>query len=709
MSEVAITSLRELAGPDLYRRNAFRITGLPVDVDRRAARARQQQLTAALRVGADVGWQGPSATADEVRAAFDVLGDPRRRLVHEVFAVWGAPDGCECPAGVHHDHDNAVRAHTAALDIEPDDLLAATMAGALPGQWTAAATAWTKTLRSASFWRHLHHRVRQLDDRQLDDSAVETLRAELPLTLVRPLSRLAASAAYPAPLRKHLDQWPVPARERDRLLEEAAEPLYTELESTVRDLHGRLDSGDPDEVVAELRERVNPLLARLEGLTPRDQHRRTEAARDKVAVLLNNCALARNRSTGQYEDKVKNWLTEAAKLATDPETKRRVRENLRGFDEAEKALDQFRRTVDEIRRTRGRYEAASFLRGLLPEVTDEALAAAIREMLADLDAGAPISYRAPSRPSGLRAPVRLHEWEKQEARRRRRAVGVVVLCVVVLVGLVWIMNAAIGGEDTVDIHPAAYGNVSTEIVCVRDRNDWRDGDTTVTSVPCGQDHAAEVIAYLGLREANLSWPAADYDYLAGLARFSCGEQANHFGLTSGSTYTTEVILPDRDVIHSSDSASNYATCLVMRTDVERWSFLAASQQTGAQRPVQRPLTSQKGRDHNAPVGYCVRGRQEPDRAENVWPIVRCDEPHWAEILGYEILRWPPPDGATLRTQLVEEANRTCRKLATELQVPDTYSVLPVVSEWWTEQSQERMYAACVAHREDHQPFYGRVR
>ncbi|MEO3922265.1 hypothetical protein ABGB07_00060 [Micromonosporaceae bacterium B7E4] len=716
MSEVAIASLRELAGPDLYRRNAFRVTGLAVDVDRRTARARQQQLTAALRVGADVGLQGSSATTEEVRAAFDgVLGDPRRRLVHEVFAVWGAPDGCECPAGVHYDHDAAVRAHAAALDVEPADLLAATISGGLPGQWTAAATAWTKTLRSASFWRHLHHRVERLDDRQLDASTVDALRAELPVALVRPLLGLAATAAYPAPLRKNLSEWPVPARERDRLIEEAAEPLYTELESAVRDLHTRLDSGDADEIVTEMRARVKPALARLEGLAPRDGHRRTDAVRDKIAVLLNNCALARNRATGQYEGKVKGWLTEAEKLATDPETRRRIRENLRGFDEADRALNQFRFTVDEIRRNRGRYEAARFLRGILSEVTDEALAVAIREMLSDLEAGAPISYGKPSRPGSYRSPIRLSDWEEYEARRRRRVVAILVLCAVLVVALVLIVNAVSDAEkNSVDIHPADYGDVSQEILCVQDANDWRDGDTAVTTVPCGQEHAGEVIAYLGLREAISSWPGADYDYLAGLARFSCGEQALHFGLSqSPDLYAIEVVLPAPDIVNSSESVSNYATCLVVRADGKRWSFLAASQQTGAQLAVPRPVTSRQGRDHNAPAGYCVELKQEPDGADNVWPIVRCDNPHWAEILGYQVLAWPPPgprlgeDAA--RTRLAEEAGRACQQLASQLRVPSTFSVTPIRSDWWTEQSDERMYAACVAHRKDHQPFDGRAR
>lgn len=713
MSEVAIASLRELAGPDLYRRNAFRATGLPADVDRRTARQRQQQLTAALRVGADVDWQGSSATTEDVRAAFDgVLGDPRRRLVHEVFAVWGPPTDCGCPAGVHHEHDAAVRAHAAALDIAPADLLAATIAGALPGQWMAAAKAWTKTLRSASFWRHLHHRVRQLDDKQLGASTVDALRTELPVALVRPLLHLVASAAYPAPIREGLSEWPVPARERDRLIEEAAEPLYTELESTVRDLHTRLESGDADEIVTEMRARVNPLLARLEGLAPRGQHRRTDAARNKVAVLLNNCALARTQATGQHESRVRRWLLDAEQLATDPETQRRIEENLRDFDEANEALDRFRRTVDEIRRNQGRYAAATFLRGVLSRVTDETLKAAIREMLSELDAGGSISHDRSSRPAQPRTSISLAEWENNEKRRRRRLVIFAVVVVVVVVVLIARALTDDADGSRIDIHPAHYGDAQQDIICVRDADDWRDGGSDVVSVDCGQEHAAEVIGHLILwTEISASWPAADYNYLAGFARFMCDEQAVHFGL-SGEPYATEVILPARDVMSRSDP-SNYATCLVVRTDVERWSFRAAAYQTGAQLAVPRPLTSREGRDHNAPAGHCVELRQEPDGADNVWPIVRCSSPHWAELIGYRGLAWPPPGAPltmdTARPRLLDEADRACRQLATQLQVPDTFAVSAIPSEWWTEQSREPMYVACLAHRPDHQPFGGRAR
>ncbi|MEJ3748561.1 hypothetical protein WEI85_35430 [Actinomycetes bacterium KLBMP 9797] len=563
MSEVALASLRELAGPELYRRNAFLVTGLPADVDRRTARQRQQQLTAALRVGADLDRRDSLAAPEDVGAAFDaILGDPRRRLVHEIFAPWGAPDGCECPAAVHDDHDAAVRAHAAALAAPPETI---------SDSWPAAAAAWTRTLGSASFWRHLHHRVARLDDKQLDASTVDALRAELPLALARPLVRLAGSAARPAPLRTHLSEWPVPARDRDRLLDEAAEPLYAELESILQELHATVEAGDADGAVAAMRTRVKPVVARLEGLVPHGQHRRTAVLRDKVAVLLNNCALARYRATGWYDGKVKAWVAEAERLATDPENLRRIREN--------------------------------------------------RESFAALDRFSPVGYR-PAPSQGF-------------AERHPRLVGVLVVCALVLgVGYVVYRNVADRPEGRrVNLHQPDYRDNPPPTACVADGDDWRDGDSAATVVDCEEEHWAEVVSYEPLaRDAGTGYPGAEQ--VARLSRFLCLQARDEFGLLS-SLYDVEIIAPDQNGWNEADPSANYATCAARRHDDERWGWRAAhASRNQVTFPVLMPLTSREGFLENPPVGFCVQDKEPTPAWDEEQRITRCDRLHWAQILGY---------------------------------------------------------------------------
>lgn len=267
MIDETTAGLLEAAGPQMYRRNAFRITGLPTYADRRTVRQRQQRITPALELGADVdlGHSLPVGL-DEVRAAFDrILGDPRRRLVDELFWLWdaegtangsangsGSANGngsarptCECPRSLHTDHDAAVRAHSAALDMSTDDLSAGWGDSEATQLWTEASRLWGQVLRRAVFWDHVRHRIAVLDDRQLDESVIDTLRDAMPATLVKPLIELASTASNTADrllLTKLAHGWPlVPSSLVEDQLEEAAAPHYESLRATAKRASSQLE------------------------------------------------------------------------------------------------------------------------------------------------------------------------------------------------------------------------------------------------------------------------------------------------------------------------------------------------------------------------------------------------------------------------------------------------------------------------------------
>ncbi|TDC40628.1 hypothetical protein E1211_00520 [Micromonospora sp. 15K316] len=690
MDEAVLTGLREVAGPELYRRNAFRVTGLPVDVDRPTARRRQQRLAAAFKVGADVDGLGPAVGPEELRAAFDVLlGDPRRRLVHEIFGAWGAPDDCGCPTTTHTEHDRAVRAHAEVLDMDPADVLALAMDGRVDDRWATAASAWTKTLRSAAFWRHLHHRVEQLDDRQLDAAVVEALRAELPGVLVQPVLQLAATAEYPAPLRKSLADWPVPERDRDRLVEEAAGPQYEKLEAITGELHRLLESGDIEGTVARVHAEALPALARLEGLAPIDRHRRTATARNRIAVALNNCAVAKQGKTGRYEGDVKTWLAEAEKLATDPETIRRIHENRDGFVGEERAIQEFRARVRLLERTHGRYAAVQFLRNLLSQSDDEALTTVVRQMLAELNAGG-LGYRPAPRPA----------YERQG--RRRRVLGVVAVCAVLLV--IYVLYQAFSGPDAqrVDVHSRTLTDNPPAGACVAEAADWRDGNSAVSVVDCAEEHWAEVVAYLPLATGPAEYPGVEE--VSRLATFLCAEKLAQFSL-SPQTYDVEVIYTGQIDWDAQDPDPNYATCAARRVDDKRWKGQAMGAGSGnAQLAASMPLTSREGILENPPIGSCVEVVQPEAKWDEKLPIVRCDQPHWAQILGYRQVTGPWSDEAAV----AQAANLVCLGLANSQQVPDGYTVTAAWPPWWNEPASP-VHVACLAHRDDDQPFSGGIR
>lgn len=154
--------LHEVGNRDLYQRNAFHVTDLPSSVDRRAARHRQQQVAAMLQVGADLETAG-SQDPDQLRAAFDrILGDPRRRLVDEVFGRWGLPDDdCGCEGQLHELHDLAVQSHAAAIEqvAELGQRLTKGQSALAVSTWHHAGWCWQQLLDETGFWQHLRNRV----------------------------------------------------------------------------------------------------------------------------------------------------------------------------------------------------------------------------------------------------------------------------------------------------------------------------------------------------------------------------------------------------------------------------------------------------------------------------------------------------------------------------------------------------------------------
>jgi hypothetical protein len=389
MSNAAVVELRAVAGLEVYRRNPFRLTGLPTDVDRRTARHRQQQLTAVLQVGADLPEDVTAADPNELRGAFErVLGDPRRRLVEELFWLWGSPGAkCRCPRQIHHEHDEAVRAHSAVLEQELTDLGRTPHPSAVAKRgvlWVMASRHWDAALKSKHFWEHVRHRIDVLDDRQLDRSVIAELRKELPVALVRPLTELAAATPAPLRLATIAREWPVPKRALELRLEEIAEPLYDEIHTLASDLIRRLHDEDAQRVANDVTRLLRPKLNRLEALVPHAQHRRTASARERVGIVLNNCATQLIENGPVLDGQAAKWLDEAGELAGDTPGADTVAANKATLDEMRRTLESIRSQVNYYVGIGSTYSAKAMLRRVRAALGDGPGAYDVNKMLADL-------------------------------------------------------------------------------------------------------------------------------------------------------------------------------------------------------------------------------------------------------------------------------------------------------------------------------------
>lgn len=366
--------LRELSGPELYRRNAFRVTGASTSAARRTLVRRRQRIATAAKAGVAVGPAGElplpgEVGPEEIRTAFEVLDHPQRRIVDELFWFWDAPDAsCPCGPELHRQHDEAVRAHARALDAESGGGGAPRRRGAggpkrpagkkkgrggqqrhaerpEDGYWQTAARLWRKLLGQRAVWAHLRHRVAALDDKRLTETAVTVLEAEVRRVLVSAVAGLAARTQDPARLARYCAQWTWTGRGvLGEVLEEQLTPLYESVERELREtgekLAGAFSEGDrraaATVAAASLRARVVPAVERLGAFAGFGMSLGVGQLADTTALLLNNCAVALSPASDTAPPVRESFdlLDLALRLKPYEGTRRTIEENRARLDEA---------------------------------------------------------------------------------------------------------------------------------------------------------------------------------------------------------------------------------------------------------------------------------------------------------------------------------------------------------------------------------------
>ncbi|MEJ2885443.1 hypothetical protein [Actinomycetospora aeridis] len=319
-----VAYLRRIADDELYRRNAFRVTGLPTDAGPRAVRERQKKDAARASVGvpfaSDPRLPLPAPPTDEeVRAAYDVLADPRRRLVHELFWFWGEDvTACGCAPETHERHDTAVGSHAEVLDLE------------LAGQtvdWSVVRDDWDVFLEDDDPRGHLLARLEVLDDVRLDAAAPEALTEEIPRALVATILARAVAGHAPGRLREEAECWLLDADVLDDLVVEAVGDRVAAIEARLAEARELLDT-TPLTAAQRLRPGTVAELGHLEALAPHHRFRSLAALREDAAVVLNNAALrvVGRRRPGELAEAL-DVLADAEALATSTATRDTIARN----------------------------------------------------------------------------------------------------------------------------------------------------------------------------------------------------------------------------------------------------------------------------------------------------------------------------------------------------------------------------------------------
>lgn len=242
----SLSPLMKAATPDLYRRNAFRLTGLPVTATAREVSRQADKLKMLAEVGGHAAQQltvlpgAEPPTLDEVREAVQKLKELEARAVDEFFWFWPEdwekPDQDEAFAALKRNdldaafniwtrrevqtedesgaviasHNLAVMFHMRALEWTHVDLqhpLSKEEAVHEVKYWKRAFERWEWLASDDRLWNTFKARIRQIDDAALTTGFARRLRAELPHALDQINASLAL--AYAEQGRQEETEWHV--------------------------------------------------------------------------------------------------------------------------------------------------------------------------------------------------------------------------------------------------------------------------------------------------------------------------------------------------------------------------------------------------------------------------------------------------------------------------------------------------------------------
>lgn len=269
-----------LRGHDLFRRNAFRVTGLPTDATPRQVRRAREESRNAYYVPPDLpdAPLPPSFDEAELRAGFEVLQDPVARLVHELLWV---DDGA--------DDELATAVVRLCRAVEGTSRDGVVEEGAWE-DWRVGLTAWASGIGSTETSLRTRHRAEAADDPRLTVGAARELRRQLAQHVIEVAAGFAARQVRTSPDRagrmvRMLHYAGFDAGEVPRALRSVARPLLAEVKEACEVVGA--DAGLPaaHALLAATRE---PLRL-LEALLGSDAL--LDARRDDVALKVSDLVL----------------------------------------------------------------------------------------------------------------------------------------------------------------------------------------------------------------------------------------------------------------------------------------------------------------------------------------------------------------------------------------------------------------------------------
>jgi len=367
-------AMLEIATPDLYRVNAFRVLGLSVDVSSSDLSKQQKKMEmleklgeAAARAQQAILPLDPLPDADAIRKAGQQLRDPELRLIHELFWFWPArcadSDGDAAISlirqgdlsGAHRRwaqlveqggnprsvaaHNLAVLHHALALDMEraatsSKEQLGTKSTARRDKHWDLALRHWTIVVGDDAVWERVASRIREMDDPRLSAGLARRLRRALPAALLTISIKLAVSCAKRGDTdgaRRHMAyirNSGFDAGLAAALLDREVTPLVNGVKQMCESVpeRSKADPRHADRLVNQLWAEVKPLLTIISALLDKRHHLR-EAACNVVAGTARNCIIDYGNATENW-DRCAALLKQVVDIAADDGLRSRLQEDI---------------------------------------------------------------------------------------------------------------------------------------------------------------------------------------------------------------------------------------------------------------------------------------------------------------------------------------------------------------------------------------------
>lgn len=384
--------LLELATKDIFRRNAFRITGLSVNATAREISKHGDKLILMQELGGEsfeaaaVLSRVPAPTIDELRQALQRLKNPENRILDEIFWFWPETGGTpsansallalsrgniddarkiwaandqQATSDLDAVHNLAILHHVLALDSEATSVDAhgsQARQSKASDHWRKALKYWQRLVDNDQFWDAVSARIRQLNEPNLTTGYARQIRATLP----RALNKISADVVVTLVAegnddlaRGHLDLVRVHGNGSagvDMTADCALSPLTARLHEHVESARRRADDGSAEAVEAarELLELAEASLSKYHLFGSNGESRKEIF--DEVAGAVVTFAVTHQRKTEDNATFVA-LLERAFPLAVSDEVRERVKKNIE-IGRGNLSLELLQPVVDALRTIR---------------------------------------------------------------------------------------------------------------------------------------------------------------------------------------------------------------------------------------------------------------------------------------------------------------------------------------------------------------------